>query len=65
MAASPGQVILWIDKCQQNIERMQRTRIDAKEFRAQYGILANIVKVTRGESYFTGTQFRFPSQVNR
>lgn len=56
------QVIMWIDKCQQNVERMQKNGLDAEEFRQQYMILSTIVKVAEGRAYFTGTQYVFPSQ---
>ena len=58
----PEQVALWIDKCQQNIERMQRDGIDAPTFRQQYLILSTIVKVADNDAYFAGTQYVFPSQ---
>ena len=56
------QVVMWVDKCQQNVERMQRDGIDAAEFRQQYMILSTIVKVAEGRAYFAGTQYVFPSQ---
>lgn len=60
---APGQVNMWVDKCQQNIERMQRDGIDPAEFRAQYQILSTIVKVIEGDAYFSGTQYKFPGQL--
>jgi hypothetical protein len=56
----PEQVAAWIDRCQQNIERMQRDGIDPAEFRQQYMILSTIVKVAERDAYFAGTQYRFP-----
>ena len=53
---------MWVDKCQQNIERMQRDGIDAPTFRQQYMILSTIVKVADNDAYFAGTQYVFPSQ---
>ncbi len=58
-----GQVIAWIDKCQQNIDRMQKNGIDVEVFRQQYQILATIVKVAEGDAYFSGTQYIFPSST--
>ena len=58
----PEQVAIWIDKCQQNIERMQRDGIDPQTFRQQYMILATIMKVVSNDAYFAGTQYVFPSQ---
>ena len=58
----PGQVIAWIDKCQQNITKIQDAeKIDATVFRHQYSILSTIVKVADGQAYFTGTQYTFPT----
>ena len=61
----PGQVVSWIDKCQQNIEKIQSAdRIDADYFRQQYVILATITKVADGNAYFAGTQYIFPTTKN-
>ena len=58
----PGQVVSWIDKCQQNIEKIQSAdTIDVNYFRQQYAILSTIVKVADGTAYFAGTQYIFPS----
>ena len=57
----PGQVMAWLDRCQQNIERMQRDGVDPKEFRMQYSILNTIPKVAAGDAYFLGTQYKFPA----
>jgi uncharacterized protein YktA (UPF0223 family) len=58
----PAQVIAWIDKCQQNIERMQQDGIDKDNFFQQYNILSQIVKVVHGEAYFSGTQYNFKKE---
>lgn len=58
----PGQVSVWIDKCEQNIQRMQKNGIDPETFRQQYAILATIVQVAQGKAYFLGTQYVFPSR---
>ena len=55
----PGQVLTWLDRCQQNIERMQRDGVDPSEFRHQYRILSTISKVAGGDAYFLGTQYSF------
>ena len=59
----PGQVAMWVDKCQQNIERMQRDGINPEEFRQQYQILRTIVRVIEGDAYLSGTQYKFPGQL--
>ena len=59
--AAPEHVVMWIDKCQQNIERMQRNGISPAEFRQQYQILATIVRVIDGDAYFAGTRYHFPA----
>jgi len=59
----PGHVSAWVDKCQQNIEKMQQNKIDPEVFRQQYVVLATIVKVAEGDAYFAGTQYVFPPIV--
>jgi hypothetical protein len=54
---------MWVDKCQQNSERMQRDGINPEEFRQQYQILRTIVRVIEGDAYFSGTQYKFPGQL--
>ena len=54
-----GQVLVWLERCQQNIERMQRDGVDPSEFRQQYRILSTIPKVASGDAYFLGTQYSF------
>lgn len=53
-------IIMWLDKCQQNIERMLQGEINAEELSAQYSILLNITKVCQGKAHFLGTQYQFP-----
>jgi len=58
----PGHVDMWLDKCRQNIQKLQKGELPLEEFRQQYTILQTITKVSEGRAYFHGTQYVFPKK---
>lgn len=48
------QVDMWLEKCEQNISKMEREGIDPVFLRQQYPVLNNLNKVINGRSFFTG-----------
>ena len=58
-----GQVVAWIDKCEQNIAKIQQSDAVTKEAIArQYAILATLINVVNDTAYLSGTQYQFPKK---
>lgn len=56
------QVDVWLERCNQNIAKMEQDGYTLDDFRNQYGILHTVVGGISGRIHFSGVPFIWPER---